>query len=56
MHIDTVSLLCAIGNTIFEPNKEGSHYRGGGSSSGDNEEAKKDDTKQEEGKKEENKS
>jgi hypothetical protein len=35
------------GNTIFEPGKEGSHYRGSGSGSGDKEEAKKDDGKKE---------
>ncbi|EMD59765.1 hypothetical protein COCSADRAFT_203494 [Bipolaris sorokiniana ND90Pr] len=32
---------CASCNTIFEPGKEGSHYRGGGSGSGDKEETKK---------------
>lgn len=32
------------GNTIFEPGKEGSHYRGSGSGSGDKEEEKKGDT------------
>ncbi|UPX13308.1 uncharacterized protein EKO05_0003824 [Ascochyta rabiei] len=36
---------CASCNTIFEPGKDGSHYRGGGSSSGDKEQATKDDGK-----------
>ncbi|KAF2627706.1 hypothetical protein BU25DRAFT_341443 [Macroventuria anomochaeta] len=35
------------GNTIFEPGKEGSHYRGSGSGSGDKEETKKDEGKKE---------
>lgn len=38
------------GNTIFEPNKEGSHYKGSGSGSGDKEETKKDDKKDAENK------
>jgi hypothetical protein len=36
-----------IGNTIFEPGKEGSQYRGSGSGSGDKEETKKDGSKKE---------
>ena len=39
------SLIQCTGNTIFEPGKEGSHYRGGGSGSGDKEEVKKTDDK-----------
>ena len=34
------------GNTVFEPGKEGSHYKGSGSGSGDKEEGKKSDTKE----------
>lgn len=34
-------LTLSTGNTVFEPGKEGSHYRGGGSGSGDKEEEKK---------------
>ncbi|KAI8933566.1 hypothetical protein NX059_009299 [Plenodomus lindquistii] len=30
---------CASCNTVFEPGKEGSHYKGSGSGSGDKEEA-----------------
>lgn len=41
------ALSHAIGNTIFEPGKDGSHYRGSGNGSGDKEEAKKDDGKKE---------
>ncbi|KAK7186695.1 uncharacterized protein CC84DRAFT_1220449 [Paraphaeosphaeria sporulosa] len=33
---------CASCNTIFEPNKEGSHYKGSGSGSGDKDEPPKD--------------
>jgi hypothetical protein len=29
------------GNTVFEPGKDGSHYKGSGSGSGDKEEEKK---------------
>ncbi|RMZ67479.1 hypothetical protein GMOD_00001409 [Pyrenophora seminiperda CCB06] len=38
---------CASCNTVFEPGKEGSHYKGSGSGSGDKEEEKKNksDTK-----------
>ncbi|KAF1968003.1 hypothetical protein BU23DRAFT_481632 [Bimuria novae-zelandiae CBS 107.79] len=32
-----------LGNTIFEPGKEGSHFRGSGSGSGDKEETTKTD-------------
>ena len=42
----------SLGNTIFEPGKEGSHYRGSGSGSGDKEESStqsKDQEKKEEG-------
>jgi hypothetical protein len=35
------------GNTVFEPGKEGSHYKGSGSGSGDKEEEKKSDSKDE---------
>ncbi|CAO2657950.1 Nn.00g072100.m01.CDS01 [Neocucurbitaria sp. VM-36] len=42
---------CASCNTIFEPGKEGSHYRGGGSGSGDKEEVKRADNKDESAKK-----
>ena len=43
-------LMRWVGNTIFEPGKEGSHYRGSGSGSGDKEEgAKKDEAKKEGG-------
>tara|TARA_R110002003_G_scaffold279_23_gene18202 strand:+ start:432 stop:545 length:114 start_codon:yes stop_codon:yes gene_type:complete len=31
---------------VFEPGKEGSHYKGSGSGSGDKEEEKKDDKKE----------
>ena len=31
---------------MFEPGKEGSHYKGSGSGSGDKEEEKKDDKKE----------
>ncbi|RYN23989.1 hypothetical protein AA0115_g8435 [Alternaria tenuissima] len=34
-------------NTVFEPGKEGSHYKGSGSGSGDKEEEKKSDSKDE---------
>lgn len=34
-----------LGNTIFEPGKEGSHYKGGGGGSGDKEETKKEEGK-----------
>lgn len=37
----------APGNTVFEPGKEGSHYKGSGSGSGDKEEEKKSDSKDE---------
>jgi hypothetical protein len=37
-----------IGNTVFEPGKEGSHYKGSGSGSGDKEEGKKTDNKESE--------
>lgn len=37
----------SLGNTIFEPGKDGSHYKGSGSGSGDKEETKKDDGKKE---------
>lgn len=43
-----LTTLC-LGNTIFEPGKEGSHYRGSGSGSGDKEEVKKNDGKEGEG-------
>ena len=33
-------LILGIGNTVFEPGKEGSHYQGSGSGSGDKEEEK----------------
>jgi hypothetical protein len=33
------------GNTVFEPGKEGSHYKGSGSGSGDKEEEKKTENK-----------
>ncbi|KAF1914386.1 hypothetical protein BDU57DRAFT_540327 [Ampelomyces quisqualis] len=33
---------CASCNTVFEPGKEGSHYKGSGSGSGDKEEEKTD--------------
>lgn len=47
-HSNGQSLIdCVQGNTIFEPGKEGSHYRGSGSGSGDKEEVKKDDGKKE---------
>lgn len=36
-----------LGNTIFEPGKDGSHYRGSGSGSGDKDEVKKDEGKKE---------
>lgn len=49
-----VEANASIGNTVFEPGKEGSHYKGSGSGSGDKEEEKKDDGK--EGKSEEGKS
>lgn len=41
----TINSHREIGNTIFEPGKEGSHYTGGGSSSGDKEEQAKDTAK-----------
>jgi hypothetical protein len=34
-----------LGNTVFEPGKDGSHYKGSGSGSGDKEEEKKSDKK-----------
>jgi hypothetical protein len=34
------------GNTVFEPGKEGSHYKGSGSGSGDKEEEKKTASKE----------
>jgi hypothetical protein len=37
----------ALGNTVFEPGKEGSHYKGSGSGSGDKEEEKKSESKDE---------
>jgi hypothetical protein len=40
---------CGIGNTIFEPGKEGSHYKGSGSGSGDKEEEKKGEGEKEKG-------
>ncbi|OAL54060.1 hypothetical protein IQ07DRAFT_584636 [Pyrenochaeta sp. DS3sAY3a] len=36
---------CASCNTIFEPGKENSHYRGSGSGSGDKDESKSDEKK-----------
>jgi hypothetical protein len=36
-----VQLTYCVGNTVFEPGKEGSHYKGSGSGSGDKEEARK---------------
>ncbi|KAH3911220.1 hypothetical protein HBI56_106930 [Parastagonospora nodorum] len=36
---------CASCNTVFEPGKEGSQYKGSGSGSGDKEEEKKTDDK-----------
>jgi hypothetical protein len=36
----------AVGNTVFEPGKEGSHYKGSGSGSGDKEEKKDSDGKE----------
>jgi hypothetical protein len=33
--------MSCIGNTVFEPGKEDSHYKGSGSGSGDKEEVKK---------------
>lgn len=35
-----------VGNTVFEPGKDGSHYKGSGSGSGDKEEKKTGDEKQ----------
>ncbi|KAF1943564.1 hypothetical protein EJ02DRAFT_421200 [Clathrospora elynae] len=42
---------CASCNTVFEPDKEGSHYKGSGSGSGDKEEEKKCVSKDESAKK-----
>jgi hypothetical protein len=39
-------LITFTGNTVFEPGKEGSHYKGSGSGSGDKEEEKKTDSKE----------
>jgi hypothetical protein len=36
-----MQLTLYSGNTVFEPGKEGSHYKGSGSGSGDKEEEKK---------------
>ena len=36
---------CASCNTVFEPGKEGSQYKGSGSGSGDKEDEKKSDDK-----------
>jgi hypothetical protein len=41
-----VQLTCCVGNTVFEPGKENSHYKGSGSGSGDKEEAKKTEGKE----------
>jgi hypothetical protein len=49
-----MQLISCAGNTVFEPGKENSHYKGSGSGSGDKEETKK--TEDEEGQKEESKS
>jgi hypothetical protein len=46
--VDTdLDLICKSGNTVFEPGKEGSHYKGSGSGSGDKEEEKKGENKNE---------
>lgn len=37
---------CASCNTVFEPGKEGSHYKGGGGGSGDKDEEPKTDSKE----------
>lgn len=39
-------LTSCKGNTVFEPGKEGSHYKGGGSGSGDKEEQKESGNKE----------
>jgi hypothetical protein len=41
-----MQLMCYTGNTVFEPGKENSHYKGSGSGSGDKEEAKKTEDKE----------
>jgi hypothetical protein len=41
----TSLLIWCTGNTVFEPGKENSHYKGSGSGSGDKEEEKKSDQK-----------
>lgn len=44
MFLDLKALTCS-GNTVFEPGKEGSHYKGGGGGSGDKEEENKGESK-----------
>lgn len=39
-------LIWDKGNTVFEPGKEGSHYKGSGSGSGDKEEEKGSEDKE----------
>ena len=45
--LEVIRSKSAPGNTVFEPGKEGSHYKGSGSGSGDKEEEKKSDSKDE---------